>query len=184
MNDLEKAQRLLQNKDVRLIDLSKKYSLKYQTVRLYRSKIQNLKKASWETVYTLAKAYEDYLVDRLVTYAENGSHFVLATVRREFADSSSLTLLGNTVKVNNPGKYNLIPNYVGTIGSSSVPAKITEDSLENIDYYISFWKTNKDGKTSNEIFYVMNFKLKDLGGILKQKCQKTISDLLVSKTNC
>ena len=60
MNDFEKAKEFLINKNIKLIKLSKKYKIPYQTLKNWRSNPDKLKKASWERVYLLANLYDEY----------------------------------------------------------------------------------------------------------------------------
>lgn len=60
MNDFEKAKAFLADRNVKLIEISKKYKIPYQTLKNWSSDPDKLKKASWERVHLLADLYIEY----------------------------------------------------------------------------------------------------------------------------
>jgi hypothetical protein len=58
MNDLEKAQIFLSDKNVKLVDVARKYNIPYQTLKNWRADPEKLKKSAWERVHLLAKLYD------------------------------------------------------------------------------------------------------------------------------
>ncbi|MEK3530270.1 hypothetical protein AAA431_10985 [Lactobacillus crispatus] len=72
MNDFEKAKAVIIDKNNSLIDISKKYSIPYQTLKNWRANPESLKKAAWERVHLLAVIYDkiEGIKDRL--YSDRG----------------------------------------------------------------------------------------------------------------
>lgn len=57
MNDCEKAKAVISDRNVSLIEISRKYKIPYQTLKNWRANPDKLKKAHWERVFLLANLY-------------------------------------------------------------------------------------------------------------------------------
>ena len=66
-SELEKAKRLIKSKKIRLIDISKKLGIPYQSVKNYTRKDSKLDKASWERVNKLSQLEDALYVQENMT---------------------------------------------------------------------------------------------------------------------
>lgn len=66
-SELEKAKRLIKSKKIRLIDISKKLGIPYQSVKNYTRKDSKLDKASWERVNKLSQLEDALYVQESMT---------------------------------------------------------------------------------------------------------------------
>lgn len=66
-SELEKAKRLLSNKEVSVKEISKLTNLKYQTLVNYRQDLKKLDKASWQTINKLSQFYDAYEISHNVS---------------------------------------------------------------------------------------------------------------------
>lgn len=98
MNELEKAIYFLTDKNISLIDISKKYGIPYQTLRNLRSNPQKIKKASWSRVHLLAKLYDEQekefkMTDALINKDEIAiANFVIQTAKKIHIEVGNLEL--------------------------------------------------------------------------------------------
>lgn len=58
MNDLDKAVKLIADKNTSLIKLSRKHKIPYQSLKNLRQNPAKLKKTSWERVHLFAQIYD------------------------------------------------------------------------------------------------------------------------------
>lgn len=54
-SDLDKAKRILADKNIKLVEVSKNLGLSYQTLRNYRQNVSKLDNAKWKMIYKLAR---------------------------------------------------------------------------------------------------------------------------------
>ena len=66
-SELDKAKRLIKSKKIRLIDISKKLGIPYQSVKGYTRKNSQLNKASWERVNKLSQLEDALYVQENMT---------------------------------------------------------------------------------------------------------------------
>ena len=74
-SELEKAKKVIADKKVKLVDISKNLGIPYETLKNYRQDISKLDKASWSTVNKLSQLGDIVYVQDNMT-AENTVRFI------------------------------------------------------------------------------------------------------------
>lgn len=68
-NELEQAKKVISDKQINLVNLSKATNIPYSTIRAYRSDPSKLDKAGWQRINILSNAYIQSMIESKLDYA-------------------------------------------------------------------------------------------------------------------